>query len=142
MAYAGVNDLSLRLGDVYGELYTRLNGQRMDAEAGDDLGAASAEIDGYVGVRYTVPVTSAQALPLLKSWCLTLCEELAWARSGRDIPEWVKERVKAVREQLARVAAGTFSLAGADVPGTETGGGIALIEGEAPVFGRSRMRGL
>ena len=140
--YASVAELQRRIGDVYAELYVTAQGQAMTDEAGDDLAAASAEIDGACGMRYTVPVTSPQALPLLKSWCLTLAEELAWARSGRNTPDGVKERVKAVRELLAKVAEGKFTLAGADVPGTEANGGIALVECEEPVFGRSRMKGL
>lgn len=138
--YADVTDLQTRISDVFSELYRRLDGSVMAAEAGEDLAAASAEIDGAVGVRYSVPVTSSQALPLLKSWCLTLAEELAWARSGRQTPESVRDRVKTVREMLAKVSAGSFSLAGASLPTAETGV-IADVECDEPVFGRRRMRG-
>ena len=138
--YASAADLQTRIGDVFAELYRRLDGTTMADEASADLAAASAEIDGAVGMRYAVPVSSEQALPLLKNWCLTLAEELAWARSGRQTPESVKDRVKTVRELLGKVAAGSFSLAGASLQATENGI-IAEIECDEPVFGRRRMRG-
>jgi phage gp36-like protein len=138
--YASATDLETRIGDVFAELYRRLDGTAMSNEASEDLAAASAEIDGAVGMRYSVPVSAAQALPLLKSWCLTLAEELAWARSGRQTPESVKDRVKTVRDLLAKVAAGSFSLAGASLQASDNGV-VAEIECDEPVFGRKRMRG-
>lgn len=140
MSYATVADLQIRLSDVFGELYKTLEGESMTTEAGEDLAAASAEIDGAAGVRYVVPVTAEAALPLLKSWCLTLTEELAWARSGRITPESVTARCKVVRDYLSRLLEGKYSLAGASAP-EKTGSGVAVIECEPPAFGRGKMRG-
>ena len=142
MAYATTRELAVRLGDLYAELYRALDGAPMDDAAASDLAAASAEIDGHAGVRYAAPVTAARALPLLSSWCLTLAEELAWARSGRATPEGVKERCRQVRELLKLLAEGKFSLAGAQAPeAAGPSGGVALVECDRPVFGRSRMGG-
>lgn len=144
MAYATVQQLEERLGDVYAELYRGLDGSPMTAAAESDLSAASAEIDGFAGVRYAVPVTAWRALALLASWCLTLAEELAWARSGRTTPDGVKERCKTVRERLRELADGKFSLAGAlaeEAGSGAAGGGVSLVECDRPVFGRGRMEG-
>ena len=142
MAYATANDLSLRLGDVYAELYRGLDGSPMTAAVESDLSAASAEIDGFAGVRYAVPVNAPQALALLGAWCLTLAEELAWARSGRATPEGVKERCRTVRERLRELADGRFSLAGTTLEESSgASGGMSLVECDRPVFGRSRMEG-
>ena len=49
--YASAADLQTRIGDVFAELYRRLDGTTMADEASADLAAASAEIDGAVGMR-------------------------------------------------------------------------------------------
>ena len=144
MAYATTQQLAMRLGDVYAELYRGLDGEPMAEAAQADLDAASAELDGFAGVRYAVPVTAPQACGLFSAWCLTLAEELAWARSGRATPDGVKERCKTVRERLRELADGKFSLAGAAAEEASAGsanGGVSLVECDSPVFGRARMEG-
>ena len=140
--YAVIADLQKRLSDLYGNLYRRLDGTDMTVEAQSDLDAAEAEIDGMIGTRYTVPVESGEALPLLKSWTVTLAEELAWGRSGKaETPENVRERVKHVRSLLAKVADGSMLLPGAAQAAAVGGGSVVAIAGNEPVFGRDKMPG-
>lgn len=142
MSYATVEDLRLRLSDLYPGLYVKLDGGAMDSEAQADLDAAEAEINGMIGTRYIVPVPAEQALPLLKSWTVTLAEELAWSRSGKsDLPENVAKRAEHVRRLLEKIANGSMILSGASQDEVNGGGSVALIEGDPPVFGRGKMEG-
>ncbi|MBR2872453.1 MAG: DUF1320 family protein [Lentisphaeria bacterium] len=141
--YASVKDLQLRLGPVYADLYAEC----FEAETPDntvpesDLAAAAAEIDGTLGVRYTLPVTAPHSAALLKNWCITLAEELAWARSGKEeTPANVKDRVAQVRKALLRVAEGSMLLPGA-VQAASGGGSVVTVEGNEVVFGREKMKG-
>ena len=135
MSYATVDDLKARLGDVYDAIYEQ------DADAGEDLADAQAEIDGCIGRRYDVPVTAAASLPLLKGWMLTLCEERSYSRAaGSSYAEKVATRVAQVRKYLEAVMQGDFTLPGAEEK--SSGGGVTCaIAGDPPVFTRDGLRG-
>jgi phage gp36-like protein len=140
--YATIDDLQKRLSRFYAELYADAAGNPDASLMTEDLTAATAEIDGSVAARYQTPVTAADALPLLKSWCLTLVEEIAWSRSGRDeLPENVVARAKTVREQLKRVGEGAFRLPAAPAETTSGQGGAAILSIAEPVFTREKMSG-
>ena len=140
--YATVDDLLLRLSDLHGGVYRKLDGKMMTAEAESDLAAAEAEIDGVIGVRYTVPVTSAAAAGLLKSWTLTLAEELAWSRSGKDaLPKNLEQRLETVRRYLRDVAKGETDLPGAAENADSGAGSVVLVEGNTPEFTREKLAG-
>ncbi len=137
--YAAVEDLKKRIGDLYADLYIAPDGSAMDTDAADDLDAAAAEINGRICKRYQVPVTSPGALPLLKSWTVTLAEELAWARSGKpDTPENVKRRVDNIRKQLDAVAEGSMSLDAAEAVNTTTAG--LVLQCDEPLFTKKKLR--
>ena len=140
--YASVKDLQLRLGPVYADLYAESFEAEPDNTVPEsDLSAAAAEIDGTLGVRYTLPVTAPNSAALLKNWCITLAEELAWARSGKEeTPANVKDRVAQVRKALQRLADGTMLLPGA-VQTASGGDSVATVEGNDVVFGREKMKG-
>jgi len=139
--YAGLEDLRLRLSDMYGDLYRR-GEETLTDEALADLEAAAAEIDGMIGIRYGIPVTAAPALAMLKAWQVTLAEELAWSRSGKaETPKGVRDRVEHVRDCLRRVASGEMLLPGAEEADASGGGSVVAIEGDPPVFGRKHMGG-
>ncbi len=140
--YAAAADLEKRLKREYAKLYADDATGNVDADlVTEDLAAANAEVDGAVGNRYVTPVTSADALPLLKSWTVTLASGLAWGRSAGDKrPEKVTDDITEVRKRLAEVAKGEFRLPGA----TETtagNGGVALISGAPPLLDRNSLRG-
>jgi hypothetical protein len=92
-------------------------------------------------VRYTVPVTAVAAQAILKSWTLTITEELAWRRSAQGTtPENVKDRVKEVRRQLERMSEGKVVIAAA-VESAKSAGGAAIVSCSEPIFTREKMRG-
>ena len=137
--YATVINLKARMKDVYNELY--LDGEAVNDDlATDDLTAVSSEIDGSLGCRYSVPVTASGSVELLRSWALTLCEELAWCRGDAvDVPEAVAKRCERVRALLPLYAEGKRKLSGA----TElTSSNVAsLVHGPAPVMTRDDLAG-
>ena len=140
--YAAIADLQLRLSDLYGNLYRKLDGTAMTEEAQADLDAAEAEIDGLIGTRYAVPVESGAALPLLKAWTVTLAEELAWSRSGKsELPKNVTQRAETVRKNLTLIASGKMLLQAAAQDESSGGGSVVGISGNTPVFGRDKMTG-
>ena len=140
--YAAIADLQLRLSDLYNNLYCRLDGTAMTEEAQADLDAAEAEIDGLIGTRYAVPVESGAALPLLKAWTVTLAEELAWSRSGKnELPKNVTQRAETVRKNLTLIASGKMLLQAAAQDESSGGGSVVGISGNTPVFGRDKMAG-
>lgn len=140
--YAAITDLQLRLSDLYENLYRKLDGTEMTAEAQADLDAAEAEIDGIIGTRYAVPVQSGAALPLLKAWTVTLAEELAWSRSGKsEIPGNVRQRAETVRKNLSLISSGRMLLSAAVQDESSGGGSVVGIAGNEPVFGRDKMAG-
>lgn len=138
MAYASCDDLRMRLGPVFRDLYVEDD----DTVPQADLDAAAGEIDGMISVRFVVPVTAENSGKLLNSWNVTLAEELAWARSGKsETPQNVQDRVKQVRTLLQRVCTGEMLLPGAEQSGSSGGGNVVCIDGDTPVFGRRNMKG-
>lgn len=138
MAYASCDDLRMRLGPVFRDLYAEDD----DTVPRADLDAAAGEIDGMISVRFVVPVTAENSGKLLNSWNVTLAEELAWARSGKsETPQNVQDRVKQVRTLLQRVCTGEMLLPGAEQSGSSGGGNVVCIDGDTPVFGRRNMKG-
>ncbi len=138
MAYASCDDLRMRLGPVFRDLYAEDD----DTVPQADLDAAAGEIDGMISVRFVVPVTAENSGKLLNSWNVTLAEELAWARSGKsETPQNVQDRVKQVRTLLQRVCTGEMLLPGAEQSGSSGGGNVVCIDGDTPVFGRRNMKG-
>lgn len=138
--YATSAELRQRIGDIYAALYTDADGAPMDSEMEADLAAASAEIDALIGMRYGTPVTAEPALPLLKSWTLTLAEELAWVRSGKsDLPDNLKSRLAYVRGLLEKIAGGSMRLPG--IAESDSGGTALIAKADDPVFTREGMEG-
>lgn len=141
--YATIQQLKDRLHRDYDEFYRDPDtGAADDTLAGDDLTAASADVDSYLATRYVTPVTDSDALPLLRHWTLTLCEELAFLRAGgSSAPEKVENRVKAVRKQMERIAGGKGRLPGSPTENETGTGGAAYVSAAEPVFTRDQMKG-
>ena len=141
MSYATAEELRQRIGNsIFAEIYGDPPGV---PETADDLESAGAEIDGAISFRYTLPVTGERSLALLKDWNLTLAEERAYARcAGSEFAEKIKRRVDQVRKYLDMIRADEFRLPDAAEKDTSSGGGgIALVQRDAPIFGRDRMTG-
>lgn len=140
--YATPEDLKIRLGEVFKSLYVKLDGSAMTEEVTSDLAAAEGEINGMIGTRYVVPVSSPGANELLKNWTVTLAEELAWSRSGKsELPKNLQNRLDIVRKQLERIAEGKMVLPGAVQDNVTGGGAVVCVEIDEPVFGRKNMEG-
>ena len=138
MAYATINELSVRLGQDYAGLYGNNEAGTTAAQA--DLDAAAAEIDASVGCRYETPVVSERASALLRDWNLTLCEERARVRCAGDaLPDKIKMRIAHVRDSLAKTASGELILPGAAE--NMRGLGFAAVSCDEPVFSRETMKG-
>lgn len=139
--YITRDDVKDRLQRQYGTLYAGTGGTLDETLIDQDIAAAEAEVNGYLGTRYSVPV--ATGLELVKGWSLTLVEELAYSRSAAaGLPEKIRDRVKAVRAALRDVADGRLSLGVDPAPGERSSGGTFIaVEGNTPEFTRSKMDG-
>jgi len=138
MAYATINELTVRLGQDYAGLYGTNEAGAATAQA--DLDAAAAEIDAAAGCRYETPVVSERAGALLRDWNLTLCEERARARcAGAALPEKLRMRIDRVRDSLTKTASGELILPGAEE--NMRGRGFAAVACDEPVFSRETTRG-
>ena len=145
MSYATAAELRQRIGgSVFDEIYDVSDPFDLSGltDITDDLEAAAAEIDGAIAARYALPVTGSRSLALLKDWNLTLAEERAYARpAGADFTEKIKRRVDQVRKYLDLIRADQFRLPDAAENSSGSGGTIALIQRDDPVFDRDQMGG-
>lgn len=132
MSYATENDLKTRLGSAYEEIYPE------SAAALQDLLDAQAEIDGTLMMFYQVPITAEQALPLLKSWTLTLAEERAYVRTaGSRFSDKIRKRVEQVRARLTEIRKEQFTIPGAE---KSLNSQVSFLEMDMPVFTRDTLK--
>ena len=145
MSYATAEDLRQRIGgSVFNEIYNvSVQSNLSDrSDITDDLESAGAEIDGAIAGRYALPVTGSRSLALLKDWNLTLAEERAYARpAGGDFTGKIKRRVDQVRKYLDMIRSDRFKLPDAPEKSPGTGGTIALLQRDEPIFDRTQMKG-
>ena len=148
MSYATAAELRQRIGgSVFNEIYnlpvqSDLSDLSDKSAIVDDLESAAAEIDGAIAARYALPVTGSRSLALLKDWNLTLAEERAYARpAGADFTEKIKRRVDQVRKYLDMIRSDQFRLPDAPENSSGSGGTIALVQRDEPIFDRDKMKG-
>ena len=145
MSYATAAELRQRIGgSVFDEIYNLSDPSDLSDRSDiiDDLESAAAEIDGAIAARYALPVTGSRSLALLKDWNLTLAEERAYARpAGGDFSEKIKRRVDQVRKYLDMIRNDQFRLPDAPENSSGSGGTIALVQRDKPIFGRDKMAG-
>ena len=123
MAYATAEDFRSSLGESqYKAIY-----KGDDSLAEHDLLLASAEIDGYLAKRYTVPVTSAGAA--------------YFRQASGDLPEKVKLRAEEIRKILRDFSTGAALLAADAVPQQKGQSGLLDIVCDEKRFSRDTMRG-
>ena len=139
MAYITVNDCRLKLRTDFEGLY-KLPDEQPDLNR--DMADAEAVVNGYVGKRYQVPVTDAQAMTLVKAYTLDLFSELAYQRgAGSEIPPKIRDRADVARRQLTDISLGKLTLAGAVAINPPGGAAIAVVNGPAPSFTQDQMGG-
>ena len=148
MSYATAAELRQRIGgSVFNEIYnlpvqSDLSDLSDKSDIVDDLESAASEIHGAIAARYALPVTGSRSLALLKDWNLTLAEERAYARpAGADFTEKIKRRVDQVRKYLDMIRSDQFRLPDAPENSSGSGGTIALVQRDEPIFDRDKMKG-
>lgn len=95
------------------------------ADATEWITEADAEIDSKLSARYTVPITDAGALNVVKQISAALVAERIWGvvftgqTGAPDVPQHIKD----MRKLLDGLAAGAFPLDGATPIGSGAGPG-------------------
>ncbi|MBF0424819.1 MAG: DUF1320 domain-containing protein [Magnetococcales bacterium] len=119
--YANVNDMVSRFGEA--EMAQRSDlvaGTTLDAAViGQALADATAEMDGYLATRYTLPLSPQPTV--LNRTCCDIARYLLW---GDNPLEMVRERYQNAIRMLEAVAKGHISLGMPtdDTPEPVTGG--------------------
>jgi phage gp36-like protein len=107
---------------------------------GQMLADASAEIDGYLGGRFTLPLTDPPAV-LNRLACDIAMYRLQAIRPLHDVAE-ARRRYDDAIAMLVRVAAGELTLGvGADGLETAAAKSAEQVQGPARVFSRDTMKG-
>lgn len=106
-------------------------GELVTAVLDSRLEDASAEIDGYLAGRMSVPVASPP--PILKLLCCRLAYYLLLGNTATDVDQ---ADVKAARDYLGAVAVGKISLTQPDQTPAVTGAGSVLFSAGAKDWGR------
>lgn len=120
--------LSWREGAADGEINTPVVEQA--------LADATAEINGYIGGRYKLPLSAVPAV--LTSHCCSIARYLL---NGDRAPEQVTERYNSVIKFLTSVGKGDLQLGLADDKPTQPTGTIATMQSDGLVFGRKNSKG-
>jgi phage gp36-like protein len=94
------------------------------------IASTSAEIDGYVGVKYALPLATTPAL--IKSWALAIAKYRLFSRRNRA-SESTRQGYEDAIDQLKSVARGTLTL-GIDPPPT-----TSSLTASGEVFGPDRV---
>ena len=136
--YATQADLETRFGsDELAQLTDRVNGAAVDAAVvARALADATAEIDGYLAVRYALPLPSVPAV-----LGLIACDIARYRLYADRATETVTKRYDDAVRQLKALAAGSMALDGL-APPASTQGGIA-VNARAPdrVFNAKSLAG-
>ena len=146
--YATPDDLRARYDPV---LLAQLAGT--DGGDGDDasllvaLADATAEVNGYVGRRYPVPLVPVPAV-IVRNACSIAVYNLSVLQRHQDVED-VNKRYEHSIAFLKRVVSGEIALGmpgdgspnGQSQTPTTDGAGAAFVEGRSTMFGRDGLRG-
>jgi len=122
------------------QLTNDAGGATVDTDVYEGLRArADGEIDGYLGHRYTVPLSTPPALVVDLSARLTLFK-LYRRRYPTDLPDSVVADQKAVMRTLEGLAKGIPTLGAQPAP-TANPERIALVTKHTKVFSRDSLKG-
>jgi phage gp36-like protein len=137
MAYASQAELETRFGtDELVQLTNRAGGTTIDpAVVASALDGASAEIDGYLAVRYATPV--APVPTSLREACLAIAR---YKLHGKSAGETVRRDYDDAVRFLRDIADGRAALAGAAPPTTSPASGPVRFEAPARRLSRSELR--
>lgn len=137
MAYCDLNDLSKRFGeneinDLLDRNYDGLHDlQTLEMTISD----ADSLIDGYIGVRYKVPVIP--TVPIIRAFSCDITRYLLW---DDNAPDEVRKRYEDVIYRLKDYAKGLMILPNADKSEQNPSGGVDFITNER-VFSQDILKG-
>lgn len=139
MSYATITDLTARIGDPELRQIADRNRDMMPDQDVIDAALVHADnlVNGYVAVKYDVPLT---AVPdLVRTWAVSIARYILH-RNGA--PEHVAQDYKDAIASLKDVAAGRIALPvpAGDTP-LPTSGGQVMAEHPDEVFTAARLRG-
>jgi phage gp36-like protein len=101
---------------------------------------ADAEIDSYIGGRYSVPLSTVP--DIVKKHSVDIAIYNLYSRVVQDVPEIRRERYKNAISQLKDIARGTVSLGMADPPAAADDGGAETNKPtDENVFTRDSLEG-
>lgn len=140
MSYASQAELGKWIAsDVMVQLTDDADTGAIDTDVVDEaLGAASVEIDGYLGTKYTLPLGSVPAI--INKLCVDIAGYLLYIRRDAGAPDHWRERYKNAVAFLVKIASGQISLGAGDPDGTGSSNAPA-ITGPGRIFDRDKLAG-
>lgn len=137
--YATTQDMINRFGEEELQLLTDRDGSLgaiADLVLDQAIADASAEIDGYLGGRYTLPLPSVPAV--LTRIC---CDIARYLLHDERAPEQLQKRYEASVKFLRSLGNGELSLGQPDAGSSGPSNNLAQIESAGSVFGRKQSKG-
>ncbi len=112
-----------------------------EARVDEAIESAQAEADGYLGIRYTVPLASPSEAVKAKVADIALYN--LYSRTLQEMPEVRRDRYKAAVKWLEGVAKGTVSLGAAEEPSPATpdSGAETNVGSDTQTFTREKLEG-
>jgi phage gp36-like protein len=109
--YINYNDINLTSA-LKNYLANSINSTETDRVVIDRaIDAAESEVNGYIGMRYDLPITNANETALLKSWAKKITiYNLYLLHPNNDIPEKWENEYNKVLTQLEKIGAGKLLL--------------------------------
>lgn len=138
MNYATQQDMVERFGELeLAQLSDRTNGEQIDAAIIERaLTDAAAEINAYLGVRYSLPLDS---LPVV---LVRLNADMARYHLYDDkVTEAVHTRYKGALDLLKNIANGTVQLPAATLLTPATGGNAVAVKSQERQFDAAALQG-
>lgn len=137
--YATIQDMINRFGEDELKLLTDRDGSLgaiADLVLDQALADASAEIDGYLGGRYQLP------LPTVPAVLTRICCDIArYLLHDEQAPEQLQKRYESSIKFLRSLGNGELSLGLPDASESGPSNNLAQIESAGSVFGRKQSKG-
>ncbi|WP_299197978.1 phage protein Gp36 family protein [uncultured Amphritea sp.] len=137
--YAARNDMTKRFGEEELILLTDRDGSTGvidDTVLNQALADASAEVDGYLGGRYTLP------LPSVPDVLVRICCDVArYLLHDEHAPERIEKRYDNAIDFLSKLGTGKISLGMPDEGDASPSNNTAQMCSDGRVFGRKNSKG-
>ena len=127
--YLTTTELTTRMGSALVGGLTGLTGGALTTELGIIIDRQEAVIHGYIGGRYTTPLTSATGLLLAEEWTFKLCQyDIHMRGAGDDVQTKVRLDYEDTMKMLRDIQGGDMAIPGETAPSssTDTTAGITI----------------